>query len=182
MKLARLALILLALAAVSVACRSVGDEGDATPIATPPRNEAPFTPTLVATPTRRPDSLVSSTPSRSPAPPAASPTPFVPPPNADIVPAPIDRLEVVVRESFPPQYALQVTAGLASGCVRPATHEVTRQGATITVRVLNAVTRNVVCTLIYGSYELNLNLGSDFQPGRTYTVNVNDKTLSFTAR
>ena len=38
------------------------------------------------------------------------------------------------------------------------------------------------CTAIYGDYELNLNLGSQFQPGTTYTVKAGDKTATFTAQ
>ena len=38
------------------------------------------------------------------------------------------------------------------------------------------------CTMIYGSYVLNINLGSDFRPGTTYTVSVNDKKTTFVAQ
>jgi hypothetical protein len=31
-------------------------------------------------------------------------------------------------------------------------------------------------------YELNIPLGSDFESGKTYTVNVNDKTTTFKAQ
>jgi hypothetical protein len=36
--------------------------------------------------------------------------------------------------------------------------------------------------MIYGSYELNINLGSDFRPGTTYSVTVNDKTTVIVAQ
>ena len=36
--------------------------------------------------------------------------------------------------------------------------------------------------MIYGSYELNVNLGSDFRSGTTYTVRVNDKSTTFVAQ
>ena len=39
-----------------------------------------------------------------------------------------------------------------------------------------------ICTMIYGSYELSLNLGSDFRRGTTYTVSVNDKMTAFVAQ
>jgi hypothetical protein len=35
---------------------------------------------------------------------------------------------------------------------------------------------------IYGSYELNINLGSDFRRGTTYSVSVNDKRTTFVAQ
>jgi hypothetical protein len=48
------------------------------------------------------------------------------------------------------------------------------------VTVLNWMpTGNPPCTMIYGSYELTINLGSDFRPGTTYSVSVNDKRTTF---
>lgn len=99
------------------------------------------------------------------------------------VPAPIDGLDVSVLESGPPQYMLNVRAGLPSGCAKQDSHSVTRAGDAITVTVLNSMpTGNPICTMIYGSYELNVNLGSDFRSGTTYTVRVNDKVTAFRAQ
>ena len=103
-----------------------------------------------------------------------------PPEARRTVPAPIDGLEVVMRESAPPQVSLKITAGLPSGCAQKHSHQLTRSGNTFTVTVLNSMpTGDQVCTMIYGSYELTVDLGSDFAPGQTYTVQVNDKTTSF---
>jgi hypothetical protein len=99
-----------------------------------------------------------------------------------IVPAPIDKLDVVIRESFPPQYGLQIKAGLPSGCAKPYSHDMTRDNTTIRVTVLNTTVSQGVCTLIYGMYDVNLDLGSDFQSGVQYTVQVNDQTIAFTAQ
>ena len=99
------------------------------------------------------------------------------------VPAPIDRLDVRVLESSPPQYVVSVQAGLPSGCAEKNRHEVQRVAETITVTVLNWMpTGNQPCTMIYGSYELNINVGSDFRSGTTYSVVVNDKRTIFTAQ
>ena len=96
------------------------------------------------------------------------------------VPAPIDQVQVVIRESSPPQVTLNIKAGLPSGCAQRESHSFGRTGDTFTVRVLNSIpTGNVMCTMIYGTYELNIDLGSDFRPGATYTVQVNDKTTTF---
>lgn len=103
------------------------------------------------------------------------------PPTGLMQPAPIDGLEVRTAESMPPQYFLYIKAGLPSGCARQGTHEMTRSGDVIKVEVLNHV-EGEVCTTIYGMYELNIALGSDFTPGTTYAVLVNDKKTSFTAR
>ena len=97
--------------------------------------------------------------------------------------APIDRLDVRVLESSPPQYVLSVRAGLPSGCAEKNRHEAERVAEAITVTVLNWMpTGNTPCTMIYGSYELNINVGSDFRPGTTYSVSVNDKKTSFVAQ
>jgi hypothetical protein len=97
--------------------------------------------------------------------------------------APIDALDIRILESSPPQYMLNVRAGLPSGCAEKARHEVKREAYAITVTVLNSIpTGNPPCTLIYGSYELNINLGSDFRPGTTYSVTVNDKTTVIVAQ
>jgi hypothetical protein len=101
-------------------------------------------------------------------------------PGRQTVPAPIDRLEVLIRESDPPQVTLSVTAGLPSGCAQRDSYSVVRTGDTITVAVLNSMpTGNPACTMIYGSYDLNIDLGRDFRAGATYTVKVNDKTTTF---
>ena len=99
------------------------------------------------------------------------------------MPAPIDSLEVRILESTPPQYVLSVRAGLPSGCAERNRHEVERVVDAIAVTVLNWMpTGNPICTMIYGSYELSINLGSDFRPGTTYSVSVNDKKTAFIAR
>ena len=105
------------------------------------------------------------------------------PPGRQEVLAPIDGVAVRTLESNPPQYMLNVRAGLPSGCAGQNRHEIQRVAGTITVTVFNWMpTGNPACTAIYGSYELNINLGSDFQRGTTYSVNVNDKSTSFIAQ
>lgn len=97
--------------------------------------------------------------------------------------APIDGLEVRVLESSPPQYMLSVRAGLPSGCAEKNRHEIKREADAITVTVLNWMPAgSPPCTMIYGSYELNINLGSDFRPGVSYSVSVNDKRTTFVAQ
>jgi hypothetical protein len=105
------------------------------------------------------------------------------PAERQTVAAPIDGLDIRVMESFPPQYMLNIRAGLPSGCAKQDSHAVTRVGDTITVTVLNSMPAgDPPCTMIYGSYELNINLGTDFVSGSTYTVRVNDKATTFTAQ
>ena len=98
--------------------------------------------------------------------------------------APIDELELIIRESFPPQYALKVVSGLPSGCAEYDRTDVTREGNTITVEVWNSVINDpaVSCTMIYGMHEQTVELGTEFTPGEEYTVKVNDQVLTFTAQ
>jgi hypothetical protein len=102
-----------------------------------------------------------------------------PTPDRHAVPAPIDQIDVVIRESAPPQVALKVKAGLPGGCAQRDSHSVTRSGDTFRVTVLNSMPNgNPICTMIYGTYDLTIELGSDFRIGGTYTVQVNDKTTT----
>jgi hypothetical protein len=99
------------------------------------------------------------------------------------VAAPIEGLDIRVMESFPPQYMLHMRAGLPRGCAKQDSHSLSRVGGTITVTVLNSMPNgDPPCTMIYGTYELNINLGTDFVSGSTYTVRVNDKATTFTAQ
>lgn len=90
-----------------------------------------------------------------------------------------------MAESFPPQYFVQITAGLPSGCAEQHTHSFTRAGNHMEIEVLNSFpTGPMACTAIYGIYEVNIALGSDFVSGETYTVSVNDgaATTEFVAQ
>lgn len=103
----------------------------------------------------------------------------------EVVDAPIDGIEVLVRESFPPGYTAHITSGLPSGCARFDTAEITgRDADTITVRVTNTMPadEDVACTAIYGFHESNVDLGQDFVSGRTYTLEVNGETHTFRAQ
>ena len=119
-----------------------------------------------------------------PEPPTASVEPAdVRPDQGDTVavPAPIDGVEISVAESFPMQYFLNVKSGLPTGCARFDGYKVNRHGDTITVTVTNMLpaSKDVICTDVYGSVETNIGLGTDFKPGRTYTVHLNDFTKTF---
>ncbi|MDA1189457.1 MAG: hypothetical protein O2854_07265 [Chloroflexi bacterium] len=99
--------------------------------------------------------------------------------------APIESAEIVVGESNPPQYFVQLTSGLPSGCARFDENTIERDGKTLTITVWNtepAPGEEIACTAIYGFLDHNIALGSDFQPGETYTVRVNDKTLRLVAQ
>jgi hypothetical protein len=166
MKLALLAFI--PLVAVAAAC-GAGNSGEPGATPTSPASASPS----ATPPARTPTSTPGATPS-----PATTP-------GRKIVDAPIDGLDVVVRESFPPQYAVTIVSGLPSGCAVFNAAEVTsRAGTEITIRVTNTEPDdpNLACTAIYGTHESTVELGSDFTSGVTYTVRVNDESIDFTAQ
>ena len=130
-----------------------------------------------------------ASPSQKPPNDGTSPTPrptpgATPEANLVVVAAPIDGVEVIVAESFPPQYFLHVKSGLPNGCVRFNEYVVSRSDAAIDVKVTNLepADKNVLCTMVYGTVDSNIALGSDFEGGKQYTVRVNDVIETFTAQ
>jgi hypothetical protein len=143
--------------------------GPGTPIPTEPDGGPGTTPG--DDPTAGPDTPIPSEPPFTVTPAPAQPTL---PAGRYAEAAPIDGLDVRVAESFPPQYFLNVQAGLPSGCAQQYTHSFTRSGNVIEVEVLNSFPEGgTFCTAIYGMYEVNIALGSDFVSGQTYTISVN---------
>jgi hypothetical protein len=78
---------------------------------------------------------------------------------------------------------LLVESGLPNGCATFGSYDMERDGDTVTVSVTNNVPedQNTPCDMSYGTVETTVALGSDFEPGTTYTVLVNDKSTTFTA-
>lgn len=114
----------------------------------------------------------------------ATPSP-TPGGERQVVLAPIDKLELIIRDTFPPQYAARIISGLPNGCAQFNEARMTgRSGPTITIEVTNTMPSDphVACTAIYGTHEEVIELGADFQSGTEYVVRVNDKELRFTAR
>jgi len=116
-----------------------------------------------------------------------------PPPGADdgmetkTVMAPILEADVLTRESSPPRYAVRLLAEIGDGCNRFARVDVERDGNTIAITVLRTVPAHpevVLCTMQYQTHEQTVELGSDFEAGREYTVLLNDgeRTLTFSGR
>jgi hypothetical protein len=100
-------------------------------------------------------------------------------------PAPIESVEMRVAESYPLQYFVQVVSGLPSGCASFARSEVTRAGNTFEIAILNympAPDSNTSCTAIYGMMDHSFRLEGELRSGETYTVRVNDVTVTFVAQ
>ena len=110
---------------------------------------------------------------------------ITPAPATAVVAAPIEKVEILVRESNPPGYTAHIVSGLPSGCARFHSAEITaRSGDTITIAVKNTMPAdaNTVCTAIYGYHESSLDLGTDFVARQTYTVTANGQSSTFTAQ
>jgi hypothetical protein len=93
--------------------------------------------------------------------------------------APIHEVKVNIAESYPPQVFVYVKGGLSDGCT--TFHQLTteRSGNTIYIEVTTQRPKGAICTQVYSFFEQNVNLGSDFTSGETYTLRVNDVTTNF---
>lgn len=98
--------------------------------------------------------------------------------------APIDGVEIVIAESFPQQYFAHIVSALPNGCARFESIEQSRAGDEIRITVTNTIPADplTACTMIYGTMEHSVALGIDFEPGREYTVHVNDVVETFVAQ
>ena len=106
-----------------------------------------------------------------------------------IAESPVEIAEIMVLESWPPQYQLRVVSGLpkGSGCSQFNGYEIRqRESNEIEVVVTHheiAADRLVACTADYPIVETMVPFGSDFESGKKYTVRVNsDITVSFQAQ
>jgi hypothetical protein len=91
------------------------------------------------------------------------------------VEAPITDVVLRATRSLPPQYSLHITSGLPNTCNTFEVIEVSRSGDQVIVEVYNQQqTGQVACGERYGIIENDVALGSDFDPGVTYDIRVND--------
>ena len=105
----------------------------------------------------------------------------VPPDMVQIL-APIESVEIRIDESRPPHYFAEVVSGGNNGCLQFHGYKVFRSGNSIAVTVANVKpTQQVPCTAAIWPHEFNVPLGSDFRPGETYTVKVNEVIDTFVA-
>ncbi len=94
--------------------------------------------------------------------------------------APIEEVRVNIAESFPVQVFVYIRGGLADACTTLHEVKTERNGSTINIEVTTQRPKDAICAQVYSTFEENVALGSDFTPGTTYTVNVNDaKPVTF---
>ncbi len=108
------------------------------------------------------------------------PDPLPLPPQMDtvLVPAPIVSVgDIMIAESFPPQYFVEIVSAQPNGCNLDAGWDVEIDGTDVIVTVQNTEPANlavVLCTAIYGETTHNVRLGSgEFESGVEYTLIVN---------
>jgi hypothetical protein len=97
----------------------------------------------------------------------------------EIKPAPIHDVEVYIMESYPVQIGVYIKGGLSDGCTTFHDAAVTREGKIVNIKVTTQRPVDAVCPAVYTYFEENINLGSDFTSGETYTLKVNDYTTTF---
>ncbi len=97
----------------------------------------------------------------------------------EIKPAPIHDVQISIAESFPEQIFVYIQGGLADSCTTFHDLKTERIGNTIKIEVTTERPRNAVCAQVYGFFEKNINLGSDFISGDSYIVDVNGVTETF---
>jgi hypothetical protein len=100
--------------------------------------------------------------------------------NLEISLAPVHDVRVSIMKSNPPQIGVYIKGGLRDGCTTFQDIEITQEGLTINIKVTVQHPVDVVCPAIYTFFEKDVNLGSNFTFGTTYTLNVNsDYTTTF---
>jgi hypothetical protein len=100
-------------------------------------------------------------------------------PNVVISPAPIHEVRVAILETYPPQVSVYIKGGLPNTCTTFHDLTVKRSGSTINIVVTVQVEKDRLCGQVYTFFERNVNLGSEFISGQTYTINVNGKVTTF---
>jgi hypothetical protein len=100
--------------------------------------------------------------------------------------APIEEAELLVQgNTQPPSYAVRIVSGLPSGCARFERIDLRREDARIELVVWNSLPADdeIACTMIYATTENRVELGSDFEPDRSYAVHINgEQAITFSGR
>jgi hypothetical protein len=100
-------------------------------------------------------------------------------PEEEIALAPIHEVNTTLLLSNPPQIEVYIKGGLRDGCTKFHDIEITREGNTVNIKVTTQHPKDVFCPAVYTYFEKEINLGSDFTAGTTYTLNVNDYSTTF---
>jgi hypothetical protein len=99
--------------------------------------------------------------------------------DVEIKLAPIDEVKVSILKSNPAQISVYIKGGLPDGCTTFHDIETTREGNVVNIKVTVQRPQGMNCPAIYTYFEKDVNLGTDFAFGTTYTLNVNDYSTTF---
>lgn len=100
-------------------------------------------------------------------------------PELEIKQAPIHEVQVNIAESYPEQIFVYIKGGLADSCTTFHDLKTERCENTINITVTTERPKDAVCAQVYGYFEKNVALGSDFIRGETYIVDVNGVIRTF---
>jgi hypothetical protein len=93
--------------------------------------------------------------------------------------APIHEVKTYIMKSNPPQIGVYIKGGLRDGCTEFHDIEITRESNIVNIKVTTKHPKNTACPAVYGFFEKDINLGSDFIFGTTYILKVNDYSTTF---
>lgn len=89
----------------------------------------------------------------------------------------IQHVDILIAESSPPQVTARVIGIIPDSCTTAREPEISRDGSTITIKIIGERPDGVACAQIISSYEKSVALGS-LDPG-SYTLHVNNLTQVF---
>ena len=100
-------------------------------------------------------------------------------PDVVVEPIQVERLDVRILESWPPQAWAHVEGVLGDGCASFHSLHQQRSGDAVVVTILRQRPRDAICTMIARLYETDIRLEGVYPPG-TYLLRVNglEKTFS----
>lgn len=90
----------------------------------------------------------------------------------------VEQVDVIVRESYPPQVMLHITGYWPDGCVRDPQVTTMREGDSVIVRISRNLPPDVMCTQVMSRVEIDVPLNDvlieaqSFRSG-SYTIDVN---------
>jgi hypothetical protein len=104
-----------------------------------------------------------------------------PVPQFLITPIQIERVDVRILESSPPQATAHVEGVIGDGCTELNSERQVRSGSTVTITVLAQRPPNAICTQVAKLYRKDIPLEGAFPPG-PYILSVNGVEKAFTTQ
>lgn len=104
-----------------------------------------------------------------------------PVPEFLITPIVIERVDVRVLETSPPQAVAHVEGVIGDGCSELNSQRQVRDGNTVTITVLGQRPPHAICTQIAKIYREDIPLEGVFPPGQ-YVLNVNGVARTFSTQ